>query len=177
METINKEQQLIEAAEKYYSSRELNNYKGTHTYQYAIDRWVDAAKSEASRVYHEQLKVTDLSELPYELTPIQIERIIMDNLKVYEDGNLSDIDIISNVFYKLLKEYRKKPIQKQCNWISVDSAPKDGTDILGYDPDTDTIYKCWWNSTMGDGCWNYDGHQYIPKVTLWQPLPKTPKDI
>lgn len=70
--------------------------------------------------------------------------------------------------------YVGKSSDENNGWISVDNAPKDGTPILGYDPNTEEIYKVWWCPNMGDGCWNYDGNQYIPKITHWQPLPKPP---
>ena len=63
----------------------------------------------------------------------------------------------------------------QYKWICVDSAPKDGTKIIGYDPNTEETYIVWWNKSMGYGCWNYSGNQYIPKISHWQPLPNPPK--
>lgn len=62
--------------------------------------------------------------------------------------------------------------QAVSTWLKVKDAPRDGSEILGYDPDTEQVYKCWWNQSMGNGCWNYDGHSYIPKITHWMPLPE-----
>jgi hypothetical protein len=93
-------------------------------------------------------------------------------------GMVATIDEI-NTFQELLKQQGfsilPKEYPNQDKWISVDSAPKDGTKIIGYDPNTEEIYIVWWNRHMGYGCWNYSGNQYIPKISHWQKLPNPPK--
>lgn len=64
-------------------------------------------------------------------------------------------------------------LQKVNEWISVELAPKDGTYILGYNDDSDLIKIVYWNSSMGNGCWNGDRH--IEKISHWMPLPNNPK--
>src|ERR1700751_414762 len=100
-------------------------------------------------------------------TKEKIYKILMDNLpELNHKYSASDINDTIHKISLGLKE--------RDNWISVESAPKDGSYILGYDPDTESSYKVFWNSSMGDGCWNYEGRNYIPKITHWQPLPKAP---
>jgi hypothetical protein len=71
-------------------------------------------------------------------------------------------------------------------WLSIESAPRDGTTILAYSPDIDpnifeTKWRAWTGSWSGGGewidIWNNDPIEtndgpIFPK--LWQPLPALP---
>lgn len=58
--------------------------------------------------------------------------------------------------------------------MHIASAPKDGTRIVMFDPESETWYTGQWNATMGNGCWNCDSNNYIPKPTHYIDLPKSP---
>ena len=62
-------------------------------------------------------------------------------------------------------------------WQPIETAPKDGTHILGYDPSLFGVWVTWWES---DGWFisaeSQDGMGYenMP-VTHWMQLPEPPK--
>ena len=69
-------------------------------------------------------------------------------------------------------------------WMTIDSAPKDGTSILvaatGFDANIGVVA---WDDTWCDGWWMCDdGKQAMelplrgPEPTHWMPLPPAPKD-
>ena len=60
-------------------------------------------------------------------------------------------------------------------WTGIETAPTDGTKILGYDPDYDgCIAVMRYIEAWGEGWINadYDAVQYSP--THWMPLPERP---
>ena len=67
-------------------------------------------------------------------------------------------------------------------WRTIESAPKDGTEILGYDPIADAIVPIVWDDELiGDyklpGAWVDTWlRNRNPDCTYWQPLPPSPKD-
>lgn len=61
-------------------------------------------------------------------------------------------------------------------WLPIDTAPKDGTDILLYDGDTMVI--CRWNERRKEwvDSWNQTEFETdVEPVTHWMPLPEPPK--
>lgn len=95
--------------------------------------------------------------------------------EILRDAGLYQADSFDRYFadrvLDAMEEYAKECMPK---WIDIELAPKDGTYILIFDPNTEDIYKAWWNRTMGDGCWNYEYRGYLPKPTLFQYMPKLP---
>lgn len=67
------------------------------------------------------------------------------------------------------------------NWRSIDTAPKDGTQILLYFEDIGVHEGCWWKDPDCDCCepyWMRRGmcFECEPEVpTHWMPLPDPPK--
>lgn len=57
-------------------------------------------------------------------------------------------------------------------WQDIETAPKDGTDILGFDEDGRVVV--WWDRNA----WIRRGDDYdiVTHPTHWQPLPPPPKD-
>ena len=93
----------------------------------------------------------------------------------------------------------KKPVKAQCHyvsggkckqgWQSIETAPKDGTHIIGYEPPcmkTGGVIGVFWLKPykrkfldMGEvnmgGEWRYSVHdQVVAEPTHWMPLPKLP---
>jgi hypothetical protein len=57
-------------------------------------------------------------------------------------------------------------------WKTIDSAPKDGTEILGYDP----IGKGWIEIEWADGFWRETWtHERNDSISRWAPLPESTK--
>lgn len=63
-------------------------------------------------------------------------------------------------------------------WQPIETAPKDGTPILGWS-DEGVAYVCWWRPGRRGTAWAFF---YAPDVgtfsfhpTLWQPLPEPPE--
>lgn len=64
------------------------------------------------------------------------------------------------------------------NWENIETAPKDGTQILGFDPSLLGVVIACWNKTG----WYVDqatqdgiGFENMT-LTYWMPLPEAPKD-
>lgn len=79
-------------------------------------------------------------------------------------------------------EFWKKTssITSSNQWFSIETAPKDGTQILGYDPNHEEakIYILRWESHCGyPACWfEASGEVYFTwSPTHWMPLPKPPE--
>jgi len=61
-------------------------------------------------------------------------------------------------------------------WQPAETAPKDGTEIIIYDTDTESQYMASWCKSMGNGCWNIGMIPYIPMgVTHWHHKQENPK--
>lgn len=87
-------------------------------------------------------------------------------------------------FYKLGQLNILNHMSRMSQWKPIETAPKDGTSILGYFPgrggyvarqDMIPIHWCGW----GGGMWqnSTSGHNLMSnKVTHWMPLPDPPSD-
>ena len=60
-------------------------------------------------------------------------------------------------------------------WQSIDSVPKDGTEILILDISKD-VYTAWFVENRERWEEAYSGDELIHKLTHWQPLPTPPKE-
>lgn len=60
-------------------------------------------------------------------------------------------------------------------WKPIETAPKDGTDVLVWDGSE--IFLVWWDSKAegGDGIWVRGDHSMHRPVTHWMALPQPPK--
>jgi Protein of unknown function (DUF551) len=56
-------------------------------------------------------------------------------------------------------------------WQAIETAPKDGTEILGYCA-IDGIILVYWKSSGWEYSWGYSNLE--PKLTHWMPLPEPP---
>lgn len=67
-------------------------------------------------------------------------------------------------------------------WQTIDTAPKDGTRIIGFDDSGVSIIEYWEPDAvaLSDGCtagWishTSDGDEYTTEPTHWMPLPEPP---
>ena len=63
-------------------------------------------------------------------------------------------------------------------WRDISTAPRDGTDILAWQPDGGFAVLCW--SDFGSGHWNcqgadgYEWETYVTRPTHWQPIQAVP---
>ncbi len=96
-ELTDKEQRLREAAEIFYSTRSLNDYKGTNTYNYGIDRFIDAAKSEAAKQYHQS-----------DNKAVDIDKLITDFINSDASGLICDVNEAKRIF-DFFKSYIQSP--------------------------------------------------------------------
>jgi hypothetical protein len=88
----------------------------------------------------------------------------------------SDYDEQTRAHYKLMDAYAilRKGVLKgnpSLLWLSMDTAPKDGTMILVYSEDGE-VRTTEWVHNGGNGFWLY-GRDYLQPLG-WQPLPKPP---
>ena len=62
-------------------------------------------------------------------------------------------------------------------WKTIDTAPKDGTEILCYPSDESSVCIVEWNPDRNGGSWvdPCEGY-YTFKPTHWMPLPKAPEE-
>lgn len=64
------------------------------------------------------------------------------------------------------------------NWMPIESAPKDGTNILVWDKSDEQPEKCFWNKSYGWCVWLTHDELGFPLVVnkpdYWMPLPKAP---
>lgn len=64
-------------------------------------------------------------------------------------------------------------------WQLIETAPKDGTSILGWFPTVDGAHRMWWNGrhlkAYGSG-WIYGNGSGVELPTHWMPLPEPPKE-
>lgn len=58
-------------------------------------------------------------------------------------------------------------------WQPIETAPKDGTSILGYNETNDSIHIAKWNEKYEWVTGDYDN--IVVSLTLWFPLPEPPK--
>lgn len=65
------------------------------------------------------------------------------------------------------------------NWQSIDTAPKDGTQVLLYTPQsTIKVHGGYWSSHSRCRCWIAGGYMqkvFPPPPQWWMPLPEPPK--
>jgi hypothetical protein len=76
----------------------------------------------------------------------------------------------------ILKEENEK-LQKQNEWLPIETAPKDGTWILVYQKYNDSFSEIMIaNYYEGNGCWSvmWDSRDTEINPTYWMPLPTPP---
>jgi hypothetical protein len=64
-------------------------------------------------------------------------------------------------------------------WQPIETAPRDGTPVIGYDPEWQAEHRVWWDTSCND--WLYvedvmneaDGGCAFP--SWWRPAPELPK--
>jgi hypothetical protein len=67
-------------------------------------------------------------------------------------------------------------------WRTIDSAPRDGTEIIGGWVDPAWVYAIWWRGEDSDAGWwfanegpgDYNDELICPQPTHWMPLPEPP---
>jgi hypothetical protein len=61
-------------------------------------------------------------------------------------------------------------------WRDLETAPKDGSDMLGYIPGWDAVVVCWFD----DGKWwvsaRGDGRMWVPTPSHWKVSPSHPEE-
>lgn len=62
-------------------------------------------------------------------------------------------------------------------WMTIDSAPKDGTRFWAYECNNDDVrqFECWWQDDFTNWEGWRDDWDTDPHPTHWQPLPKPPR--
>ena len=61
-------------------------------------------------------------------------------------------------------------------WQPIETAPKDGTRFLAYEPRHEyRYYECWWEDDFRDWSGWQDDFDSEPKPTHWMPLPEPPE--
>ena len=61
-------------------------------------------------------------------------------------------------------------------WQPIETAPKDGTKILAYDPDRGGSCEIlYWGSWKGKGAWQDDEANGYYEPSHWMPLPEPPQ--
>lgn len=59
------------------------------------------------------------------------------------------------------------------NWRPIETAPKDGAEILGYRESEDDQLVCYWHHDLGRFVETVEHH--FGRFTHWQPLPEPPE--
>lgn len=63
-------------------------------------------------------------------------------------------------------------------WQPIETAPRDGTQIIGYDPDWETEQRIWWDESV-DAWLFVEGYlAYVEDAAYpswWRPAPELPK--
>ena len=65
-------------------------------------------------------------------------------------------------------------------WLPIETAPRDGTPILIFEPDEDCkpetgMDVIWWEGSREEGCWLFGNcDEYMRPFTHWMPLPPPP---
>lgn len=62
---------------------------------------------------------------------------------------------------------------QQQGWQTIETAPKDGTEILGYNEETDHIWLAHWEE-VEKNWFPCVGDTALDPLTHWMPLPQTP---
>jgi hypothetical protein len=67
-------------------------------------------------------------------------------------------------------------VSKECRWLPMDSAPMDGTEILGWVDEWDGSrpYIFWYDDALGRWEWDKDDDVCVP--SWWTPLPSPPEE-
>jgi hypothetical protein len=65
-------------------------------------------------------------------------------------------------------------VSEECRWLPMDSAPKDGTEILGWVEgwQRERPYIFWYDNVTGR--WEWDKDDTVDVPSLWMPLPGPP---
>jgi len=60
-------------------------------------------------------------------------------------------------------------------WQPIETAPKDGAEILGWSSISSEAYVMWWSAPHGDWVWGInDLNDMFCDPTHWMPLPEPP---
>lgn len=60
-------------------------------------------------------------------------------------------------------------------WKKIESAPKDGSFVVGLEDDVPCIIR-WEVGHISDGYWEDDNYHARHYITHWMPLPEPPKE-
>lgn len=102
--------------------------------------------------------------------------------KWLSDGGLGFGEVPTEPLEAALRALRPAPAVAGEGWQTIESAPKDGTEILGFIPgsrighlqeEPDIIDAVFWKSNTGGWRHRSDDHIHL-NVTHWQPLPASP---
>jgi len=82
-----------------------------------------------------------------------------------------EVNIYKDVHHKTITHLRDEAFEMATpQWQQIETAPKDGTEIIGWDGKNQVMLK--WQEFAE--CWAHHAITYHP--THWQPKPKTPLD-
>jgi hypothetical protein len=73
---------------------------------------------------------------------------------------------------RALTESLSNEVNTECRWLPMDSAPKDGTEILGWSEGWLRHYVFWYDNVVGRWEWDKDDDVHVP--SWWMPLPGPP---
>lgn len=95
--------------------------------------------------------------------------MISDEEKIRTEKLILEVD-------ENIKKYKSSIDSDHNEWQPIETVPKDGTHVLGYDKFNNRIYECCMMASRNEGFFSVlyqNSAQY--EITHWMPLPQKPK--